>query len=164
MNLQNHRTDKTAAEEGKWFEYDGSRFLIAAHNTPKYQKALTKHGKKNQAALRREDHEAISSMAVEVMADAILLGWENVKDGDKDFPYSRSNAIVLLSSAMEFKAFVENSSMNLANFILESEAADKATLKSGPELATGMGGASGLPGGTEGGSAEPGGNTAGPTE
>lgn len=152
MNLKDHRTDKSAAEHGKWFEYDGSRFLIAAHGTPRYQRALTKHGKKNQAAIRRDDFETLNGMAVEVMADAILLDWEDVKDGEKDFPYSRANAVTLLSSAMEFKAFVEQSSMNLANFIQESEAADKAALKSGPGMADAVGGTSGVPGGTEGGS------------
>jgi hypothetical protein len=156
MDIRDHKTDKAAAEKGKWFEYDNSRFLIAAHGSPAYQKAALRHGKKNRRAIQRENIEAINGMTVEVMADAVLLGWEGVKNGDVDYPYSRANAVALLSTAMEFRNWVESQAMNLANFIEEMEVADVATLKSGTSVGAGVGRASGLSGSTgSGGSGSP---------
>lgn len=131
MQIRDHLTDKKAAEDGKWFEYDGARFLIAATGTPAYQKAARKMGKRNVAAIQREDVVALNGMTVQVMAKAVLKGWENVKDGEKDFPFSEANAVHLLTVAGDFRNWVESQSMNLANFVQEEEVADVAELKSG---------------------------------
>lgn len=131
MQIRAHLTDKKAAEDGKWFEYDGARFLICAHGTPGFQKVARKIGKKNLAAIQREDVIALNGMSVEVMAKAVLKDWEGVKDGEKEFPYSEANALHLLTVAGDFRNWVEAQSMNLSNFIAEEEGADVAALKSG---------------------------------
>lgn len=152
-------TDKAAAEAGKWFDYDGARFLIAAFNTPRYQKVLSRIGKKNQAAVRHEKFDTLQTITIEVQAEAILLNWEGVLNGENLFPYSRENALYLLSASMEFRAWVEATSMNLANFVEEQEAADKAALKSVAAMEPGVGASPGVPGGDSG--REPEGVTAG---
>lgn len=131
MNVAQHLTDKEAAEKGRWFEFDGAHFRIAAHGNPAFQKALLKVGKKNRGEIQREDLVAINGMTLEVMSRTILLDWKGVKNGDQDFPYSPANALHLMTVAEGFRKWVEEQAMSASNFVKGEEAADEASLKSG---------------------------------
>lgn len=144
MNLARVRTDKQAAENGRWFEFHGSRFLIAAANTPAYRRALERIANPNKRRVNTDDEDALDRVTVEILADVVLKDWEGVTDLNADgeevpVPFSKAIARKVLEESMEFRQFVERTAFAAANFIQEREAADQADLKSGPGVVAEVG-------------------------
>lgn len=107
-------TDVSLEENGAWVVYRGAtRFLIARANNEAYGKALTSVLEANSEALGRGDEasDALSKKLMrEIMAETLLLGWENVKyKGQIDVPYSKETAVALLEHN-DFRLWVKRQS------------------------------------------------------
>jgi hypothetical protein len=94
-------TDETLEENGTWFQIGGgARVLVARAGNRKYAKMLTKEVERNKKALDLND-DAADKLSEEIMigviAETILLGWENVSFKGEDLEYSVANAKKLLA-------------------------------------------------------------------
>lgn len=140
MQINDYRTDANLERQGKWVDFDDARFLIASNNNAAYRRVIARLARtKYQQALRKQDIAAQEKMTIDAMAETILLGWENVKDGDTELPYSIENARRLLEIPA-IREFVAVESQNIANFQTRAEAADTDAIKSSPTVAPAVGG------------------------
>jgi hypothetical protein len=105
--------DKSKAENGVWVDLgldDGSRVRIGKIGSVAYNKALDRHRRPYQKILRlRQDiplEEAIK-LTIQVYADTVVLGWDNLKIDGNTLPYTRENAVWLLTDFPDFRTFVE---------------------------------------------------------
>lgn len=122
MKISSFKVDEGLEITGVWRDIgDKARLLIARDNNPKFVNALRDRLSPYQTSLQKLslDDDKAAEMLNEILADTILLGWENIED-DKDdpimewkegdervfIPYSRANAILLLTKYKEFKALV----------------------------------------------------------
>lgn len=137
MNIAKLRTDETASQQGKWFDYDdGARFLIAATNNPAHTKAMGKIAQKRARAVRVDDTDAAEKLFIETLPETVLLGWEGLDDDGKPFPFNRENALRLLRESRPLRDFIVMEANNTANFLKEKEAAVADAVKSPDQVGT----------------------------
>lgn len=143
MDLKSYATDEQLEEEGRWIPLEDGEFLIAASGNPQHKKLIAKLARTKYAqALRQQNVREIEKMNVEAMAGAILLDWRgNVNVDGKPVTYSKEAALALLKFS-QFREWVATQSTTVANFQAEEEAADRADLKSGDGMGSGVGRAS----------------------
>ena len=96
-----YATDETLEENGTWFQIGGgARVLVARSGNRKYGKMLTKEVERNKKELDLNDDAAdklSEEIMIAVIADTILLGWEDVTFKGKALEYSPANARKLLA-------------------------------------------------------------------
>ena len=97
MAFIKNRYDKQAQEDGKWFEYDGGKFLLASARSTAFLKAY--------AEVNQEDIDE------DKVADAIckiFKGWEDVMDEDGVTPLecSEDNVKEILLGDPDFGQWV----------------------------------------------------------
>ena len=100
MDLKNIRTDVKKEDEGVWYYPYGDAnagFLLGRYGSRRFKAARVAAREKYARDLATGDSEEVSEkIAVEVMAEAIVLDWKGVKDDGKELPYSKENAIKVL--------------------------------------------------------------------
>ena len=93
-------TDENLENNGSWQDIgDGTRLLVARGGNRRYVKLLTKLVEQNKRVLDLNDEAADAKsddIMSQVLAETILLGWENVKYKGKDLPYSLENAKLVM--------------------------------------------------------------------
>jgi hypothetical protein len=139
MNIADFRGDAALETGGKWIKFEDGEFLIAANMNPNHKKALQRLARKNPLAIRKNDIAAQERIAAEAMAETVILDWRGLKDGDKDFPYNRENAIKLLAIPI-IRDFIAEESQRISNFQAEAEGGAIASLKSGAPVGSNVGG------------------------
>ena len=94
-------TDETLEENGTWFPVGGgARVLVARSGNRKYAKMLTKLVEQNKKALDLNDDAAdklSEEIMVGVLAETILLGWEDLSFKGKALEYNAENAKKVLA-------------------------------------------------------------------
>jgi hypothetical protein len=94
-------TDETLEENGTWFPIGGgARVLVARSGNRKYGKMLSKEVERNKKALDLNDDAAdklSEEIMIAVIAETILLGWEDVVFKGQALEYSVPNARKLLA-------------------------------------------------------------------
>ena len=94
-------TDETLEENGTWFPIGGgARVLVARSGNRKYAKLLTKEVERNKKALDLNDDAAdklSEEIMISVLAETILLGWEDVSFKGEVLEYNVANAKKLLA-------------------------------------------------------------------
>lgn len=117
-------TDESLENNGAWFPIGPkSRLLIARSGNRAYGKALTKQVEMNKLALDMGDdlaEEVSDKIMVDVLANTILLGWENLSFKGEVLTYSVENAKKLLA-VKEFRKQVVRFSEGLEAFQLKEE-------------------------------------------
>lgn len=110
----------TRTEEGTWLPYDGSDFLIAHISNLRFQRLFQKY----QQAYKRKieagtlDPAVSKEIICKAMSEGIVLDWRKVQnDTGQDVPYSAETAFGVLLNNAEFREWVSEASMNLANYI-----------------------------------------------
>ena len=130
MSLRSQfKSDATKVTGGVWKEFepnfDGSipRFLIAriSISNPKYLKGIQDQAQANDGkTLTVAEEEA---QAVALLADAVILGWENIQPNDDGvvLPYSRDNVVSLLGDPdwTDLKVELRMFALNIANYRAE---------------------------------------------
>lgn len=98
-------TDEKKEIEGAWFDLpggDGARVLVARSNNPRYSKALVKAFEKYSKAPKGSiDEKKQEDEYISLLAEHILLGWEDIQFKGKPFAYSKENA----ATALRMKEF-----------------------------------------------------------
>lgn len=109
MDISNIKLDVTAVQEGVWFTVDkDTKLKIArignAKNRAKYEQLVAQH----QSQLARGDLKLQDEITRRACIDTVLLGWEGLKEGGKEIPYSTKNAERLLTDEayLEFQEIV----------------------------------------------------------
>lgn len=94
-------TDETLEENGTWFPIGGgARVLVARSGNRKYAKLLTKAVERNKKALDLNDDAAdklSEEIMISVLAETILLGWEDISFKGEVLEYNVANAKKLLA-------------------------------------------------------------------
>ena len=94
-------TDETLEENGTWFQIGGgARVLVARSGNRKYGKMLTKEVERNKKALDQNDDAAdklSEEIMISVLAETILLGWEDISFKGEVLEYNVANAKKLLA-------------------------------------------------------------------
>ena len=94
-------TDETLEENGTWFQIGGgARVLVARSGNRKYGKMLTKEVERNKKALDLNDDAAdklSEEIMISVLAETILLGWEDISFKGEVLEYNVANAKKLLA-------------------------------------------------------------------
>ncbi len=94
-------TDETLEENGTWFPIGGgARVLVARSGNRKYAKLLTKEVERNKKALDLNDDAAdklSEEIMISVLAETILLGWEDISFKGEVLEYNIANAKKLLA-------------------------------------------------------------------
>lgn len=90
----------SAADDGVWIKLDDAEFKIARAQNPRFAAAFHARMREHRAAMELgvlPDSIAVPLLAG-IYADTILLDWRgNVTIDGKPLPYSRENAVKLLS-------------------------------------------------------------------
>jgi hypothetical protein len=107
-----------AEQEGVWFNWDDARLKIASIASPRYQRRIADLRAPYRAQIRRGTlpDDTNEQIAVEAMAECILLDWENVCVEGEQIPYSVAAAKDLLAKYPKFAGLIAEFAMNEAAF------------------------------------------------
>ena len=131
---KNYGPDKDAEMNGVWENLaDDIRIKVARIGNPVYQKIWEREIRPYRAQMDRNllSDEKSNEILTKVMAEAVLLDWENIEYKGKKFPYTKENAIELLNEFPDFRADVMFLANQQATFRAdEIETAEKNSSKS----------------------------------
>lgn len=119
MEINELMTDPKLERDGVWIEFDSeTSFKIASAETTSYLELIEAKLKPFRSAKRSGtfDHETRRRLSIEAIAEGVLLDWKGVNMGGKPLPFTRDNAILVLSRVKEVLDFVSNSASDLSNF------------------------------------------------
>lgn len=110
--MMKKRFDKQAQESGKWFEYDGSKFLLASAKSKAFQKAYS------EVQTDAEDAEDKVAEAI----SAVVMDWENMLDEDGITPlaFDKKELKEILQDDVEFSQWVMATIINQDNYKREA--------------------------------------------
>ena len=129
MDIYDHTPDDEKAK-GQWFEYDGARFRIASTGTGTYERAVIRATRKLSQAELKAKPEMMNAVVINALAETVLLNWEGVNAGGKDYPATLENRVHLLTKGREFRDWVTATAGDVANFAREALAEDAEAIKS----------------------------------
>ncbi len=95
MDLAKFRTEAALEDEGVWIELgEGARARVGRIGGRRYREAFQRHLKPYQKAARLGalGEAQAERILVETLADAVLLGWENLTLDGAAVPYERDRA------------------------------------------------------------------------
>jgi hypothetical protein len=132
MEMTAFATDLNAELEGRWMTVDDAQFRVA-----RWRDAMNRL--REGSSLAGASGLAVSQLdtdriAVEGLAEAILLDWKNVTLHGAPLPYTRANAIQLLTEFNDFRNLVFAFANRAANFQAEK---DEATRGNSPASSNG---------------------------
>lgn len=119
-------TSSALENEGRWFELgENAAIKVARDGNRAHKEALKRLWRPHRAALRAGSlpDEQIERMAVEAMAEALLLDWRGIEEEGVVVPYSREAALRLLTRYPDFRNSVAALSADMANYQAEEEEA-----------------------------------------
>lgn len=107
--------DPRLAAEGTWLNAGDARFLVGRLGGTRYRAALA-------TRLEQTTPETRDGLLAEVFADTVLLNWENVEYQGAPFPYSRENAIRILTdpALAEFKEWLVDKAADRVHFQVQA--------------------------------------------
>lgn len=101
------QTDASAEENGVWIDIgDGADVLIARFGNPRHEALMEKLRKPYRNILRTGGDipaDKRDRIAIQGMAETILLGWRGIEGPDGPIPYSVDNAVQLLTELKDFR-------------------------------------------------------------
>ena len=104
-------TNENKEIEGIWQDMgDGIRMRIARIGNPKYQKMFQRISKPHRKAIRRGTlkEDVAEKLMIECTAETILLDWEGIELDGQSLPYSKENAIKILTDFKDLKEYVND--------------------------------------------------------
>ena len=111
--------DLPSLDDGVWTSWSGSEFKIAHISNLKFQRALARlqqpHRKKLESGTL--DPKTNREIVCKAMAGTVLVDWKNVvaRSGEST-PFTVEAAVVALMRNSEFRDFVSEFAMNMANY------------------------------------------------
>lgn len=112
--------------EGAWIDLgEGASLKVARLGNKENRALIQKLTAPHRVALRngKLGDDVIERITIEAMAATILLDWKGIELDGKALPYSRENAIKLLTEYKDFREQVSAFAADIALFQDEEEAA-----------------------------------------
>jgi hypothetical protein len=125
-------TDSTKEQEGVWYDIaEGLRMKIARIGNPNYQKRFQALSKPYRRSIRRGtlSDEVAEKLLVQCLSETIVLNWEGVEENGVEIPYSKDNAIMILTKYPELRNYVNDIANELEGFQEESNEEAAENLK-----------------------------------
>jgi hypothetical protein len=119
-------TNKALENEGAWVELgDGASVKVARLGNKLNADLIKKLIKPHKVALRNDrlPDDVMEKITIEAMATTLLLDWKGIEDDGKPVPYTKENAVRLLTEYKDFRDQISAFSNELAIFQTSSEAA-----------------------------------------
>ena len=119
-------TNKTFEETGVWVAIgEGGELKIARAGSKKALKYSREVAKPHMAQITygKLPDDVSDQLTIEVMAECILLDWKNMTYDGKLLPYSKENAIKLLTEEQDFRDMVSRISNERKTFQQQIEEA-----------------------------------------
>lgn len=122
MDISKLKTDSNLEEEGVLVPLGDAKIKVARMGNKRYQAAfnrrMTPH--KNAARAGIVADEVVEQILIEVIAETVLLDWEGIKEDGVPLPYSRENAIRVLTEIRAFRDIVVSIADRMETFRRES--------------------------------------------
>jgi hypothetical protein len=108
VNIEEWVLDSEKVEDGVWQEIDDAKVLIGRAFSRRYAECLQKNMEERReefldASADGRANEITEEALAKTMAEATLLGWENMKFRDQVIPYSPEAAYVILKNVSWFR-------------------------------------------------------------
>lgn len=119
MDLSIFGTDKEREESGVRHEIGDGYIMVARFGNKPYQKKVRDLTRPHQAIFNAggpEADELFEKATTQAMAEHILVGWGNIKDGSNDIPYTSENSYKMLMKYPDFRELVANLSQQAQNY------------------------------------------------
>lgn len=121
VDLNKYRSNTTAEEEGTRVDIDEDTYIVVARWQNKaFKEKFRTYTEPYRTMLKAGtlSESKAEEIIAKVMAETVLIGWGGFTDNGKPFPYSRENALKLLSDPglHDFREFVEESSKSIELF------------------------------------------------
>lgn len=135
LEIKSLSVDPVSAEEGTWANFMGAKFLIARHNSEKASQlraTLTLERWEEITANDENAQKLAHQIGTKVLAEAVLLDWKDVGDKGVEIQYTPEVGYSYLIDPRfrDLAQFVENYSMNRANYQERAEAEIADSVKS----------------------------------
>jgi hypothetical protein len=127
-----YATNEDKETDGVWQDLgDGIEMLIARIGNPKYQKLFQRLSKPHRKAIRRGSlkEDVAEKLMIECMAETVLLGWKNVEMDGKPLPYSKENAIKILTEFKDLKDYINDFANEMEAYMQEDAEEAEENLK-----------------------------------
>ncbi len=96
FDIGSFRVDVDTEVNGFWHEVSGAKLCIARVGNPTYKRLvrerLAPHIRK------RLSEDQIDQILGTILGECILIGWENLQENGKELPYSKRDAVRLMTS------------------------------------------------------------------
>jgi len=126
MKFSDFDVDQSKCDDGVEVPLgSGTTIRVGRWQGPKHQEAIQLRGAPYFAASggSRLPKDVSEKVSIESMADAVLIGWDGFSDEDgKPLPYSREEAIRVLTRYPEFRNEVVAAANNRSNFKAQATA------------------------------------------
>ena len=125
MDLSKTKLDDKAEREGIWIDYDEeTAFLVARWMNPDHKAFIQRAVKPYIRKHRRGDipQDVSERIEAQAMAECILLGWKGLKNAGQDIPFSKGEALKLLSDPAQswLYSWVQEEAMDMASYQVEA--------------------------------------------
>lgn len=112
-------TDPELELNGVWVEIgQGARVKVARTNNKRYTERMQALMRPHRRQLRmgQLDDEVFDAILIRVVAETVLLDWENLEDGGKPIPYNTENAMRLMTEFPDFRNVVAEIAQEMETF------------------------------------------------
>jgi hypothetical protein len=122
MDIRKYKVNPQSETEGVWVPVGDGRLLIARYNNAKYQTAWRKRVRefwdKDEGKFKDIPADVLKRITGECLAEAILVGWDNISEGDVQVPYTKEKAYeYLMDPAMhDFQELVLEAAQDQARY------------------------------------------------
>lgn len=117
--------DLSSIDAGVWRDFEGSKFLIAHISNMKFQRELSRLQQPHRRKIQENslDPKTNQDIICQAMSKCVLLDWKDVvtKSGEA-VTFSSDKALELLKRNPEFRDWVSEVAMAMANFRAEEVA------------------------------------------
>ena len=115
-------TDKALEDGGAWVDLgEGASIKVARVGNKNYNQLFQRRVKQSRINLNinplpEDVSQKFEAIIVEAMAETILLGWNGMQEDGVEIPYSKENAIKLLTDYKDFRDIVVEHAKNMDTF------------------------------------------------
>lgn len=107
-----YKTDKKLEEEGVWVDLGEGIHVLVARISSRRAREVRRRIMRPYESMRELPPELEERINIEVMAEAVLVGWRGITDEQNNpIPYSKETAIRLLTEAQDFREDVAGASL-----------------------------------------------------
>ena len=96
LDIGTFRVNVDTEVNGFWHEVSGAKLCIARVGNPVYKRLVRE--RLADHIRKRLTEEQIDQILGTILGECILIGWENLQENGKELPYSKGDAVRLMTS------------------------------------------------------------------